>query len=285
MKKFDGFINVLSFCLTIFLWVLQMLPQEHENQAVDLLCKHSMCCGLVAAASVLLVQAWNLFWYRKRLRKKWIRNLFQQIITDHLGGDNYKTRISMFRTEVGYVFLFKYLWYFLILNFMDNFKNKMWWKRAKHIPIHLFSKYLTVYVRYSYPKQQRSYTYFRVTAAQDKYNGIVEKCFREGEACETNTVFIDANMNIPATCKELTSSSKSKVTKYLKDSFIDEAYYESFYFMNRKANHLYAIPIMREDQTQWGVIVIDNNGKDKFPIREKVEIYMKQYIRIFNYTI
>lgn len=161
----------------------------------------------------------------------------------------------MFRAGKGYNFIFRYLWYFWVLNFMDNFTSKKCWQRAKNIPIHLFSKYLTVYIRYSYPKQPKTYTYLRVTSKQGKYNGIDEKCFKEGEPCEADTVFIGTDVSIPAKYEELTASSKSKVNKYLKDSFIDKSYYESFYFMNKKSNHLYAIPVMRKDQSQWGVLL------------------------------
>jgi len=276
-------LDLIVILLTILLWALQMLPQESNNTIIVWMRANALYIGLCIAGIVVLIHICLMIFYRDYERRKWIKCFFKQIITEHLGGNNYKTRISLFRARIGLKVFIRYLFYYLVLNFFNNFKNKTWGSGFRHIPIHLFSYYLVIYERYSYPKRGKSYTFFRILGEEGKYNGAVEKCYREGMEVEVKTNNI-SDLVLTEKIEALQNTTRQKVDRYMADSFIDRSCYEYLYNMHIRANNIYAIPIMNEDQSVWGVIVVDNNESKKTSLKQQLTPFIEQYIRIFNYT-
>jgi len=279
--KISDFIVIL---LTIALWGLQMLPINSNNQFLKWLKDYALWIGLCLAGIVVVIHVWLIFYNRDAERKKWIRNFFKQVMTEHLGGNNYNTRISMFRARRGYRVFVRYIYYYLILNFFNNFQNKAWGSGFRHIPIHFMSNYLVIYERYSHPKRGKSYTFFRILDEEGKYNGAVEKCYREATEVEVKTSNI-SDVALKEKFEQMSHRDKRKVEKYMSDSFMDKSCYEYLYHMHIRANNIYAIPIMNDNQSVWGVIAVDNNETKNTSLKAQLTPFIEQYVRIFNYTI
>lgn len=160
MRKIYHFILVI---FPIILAVLSNLPQNHDDKIIVLLINYKLEISIFVALVVLILQFYFCFFRNEdTVIKIWSRNFLRFIAKEELGGGEYQTRISILRPQKGWRFIIKYLYFILFINFINNFKNGDWKKLIKNIPIHLCSDYLTIYTRYSYPKEDKSYTHFRI---------------------------------------------------------------------------------------------------------------------------
>ncbi len=274
-------LNILVIAFTAILWAMQMIPAEKEGEffLLPFLRQHKYCIAFVSFLLVILLHLFDIFVERDNIQKKWIKKFLRHIVYLDLGGDNYHTRVSVLRPKWGYQIFITRVWYFLIKRFIENFKDKKWKQSFKQIPIHWFSRYLIVYQRYCYPQEKKSYTYFRDCGD----NGVAVKCFREGIDCSVNTTCI-SDIELPENFSKLTGVNKKRVKKYMKDSFIDEKNYGSLLSMVKRANNIYATPIIIEQEV-WGVLIIDNDEQNEVSFKKKIDPVIERYIRIFVFTI
>lgn len=275
-------LNVCVIVFTAVLWAMQMIPNQEggEWSFLPYLRYYKYCIALTSFLVVILFHIYDIFIEREKIQKKWIKKFLRHIVNLDLGGDNYHTRVSILRPKYGYQILLKRVWYFIFLRFFENFKEKTWKQSFKQIPIHLLSKYLIVYQRYSYPIEKKSYTYFRVYGE----NGVAVKCYKEGIDCEVNTNRI-SDLTLPSKFSELKGNVKRQVKKYMADSFIDEENYESLLTMVKRANNIYATPIIIEQHDVWGVLIIDNDEPENVSFKKKIDPVIERYIKIFVFTI
>ena len=274
-------LNILVIALSTILWSMQMIPAPKEGEYFFLqyLREYKFWIAGVSFTAVILYHLYDIVVERDIVQKKWIKTFLRHIVCLDLGGEYYHTRVSILRPKWGYQIFLKRAWYFLVLRFIENFKDKTWIQSFKQLPVHLFSKYLVVYQRYSYPIEKKSYTYFRVHGD----NGVAVKCYREGIDCEVNTNRI-TDLPLPAKFSELKGSTKKRVKKYMLDSYIGDENYDSLLTMVKRANNIYATPIIIEQEI-WGVLIIDNDENETVSFKRMIDPVIDRYIKLFVFTI
>ena len=274
-------LNILVIVFTAILWAIQMIPAQKEGEIFFLpyLREYKYYIAFASFALVILYHLYDIFVEREHIQKKWIKKFLSHIVYLDLGGDNYHTRVSILRPKWGYQIFIKRVLYFIIQRFIENFKKGTWKQSFRQIPIHLFSKYLIVYQRYSYPQEKKSYTYFRDYGE----NGVAVKCYREGIDCAVNTTCI-SDIDLPEKFSGLKGTNLKRVKKYMKDSFIDEQNYDTLLTMGKRANNIYATPIIIE-QKVWGVLIIDNDEQDEVVFKKMIDPVIERYIKLFVFTI
>ena len=280
------FLNILTILLTVILWGLQMLPNRTDNIFLSWIKDNLYWIAGTSAAIVIVLHIIDLYRGRERHIKKWLVTFLKHILDEHLAGEIYHTRISILRVERGYKVFFKSLFYFVFRNFFNNFKNATWRNSIKDIAVHIMSDYLTVYVRYSYPKSKQSHAYFRLSDNADRkqFNGIANKCIEEGVPQFVHTVDI-SGIDVTQPLEKLSNNDKRKVRKYMKDSYFAPEFYRSLRLMHRIANNLYAVPIALSDQSIWGVVIIDNVSDKKCDFEKDLAPFMSSYMKIINFSL
>ena len=287
MKKIKNWFSVLG---PTIITILSFLPTNAQNQyinkALQICNNNKLFISLSICIIIFSFQVYELINKDKQI-KLWTRHFLRFMAKEQLGGGEYNTRISVFRPQKGWQFIIKYLYFVFVKNFINNFKNKTWNKYIKNTPIRLFSDYLTLYERYSYPKEDKSYTHFRVSGKNEGTNGVVDKCYREGKVIEVNTCNI-SGIKLPDDYERLKKSRQQNdknVMKYMKDSFIDENNYISLLNMNTRANNLYAVALTDKEEKMWGVFVIDNVGNTRRDLKMEIEPFIDKYVKIFCFTL
>lgn len=242
--------------------------------------------ALSSSGIVIFLHLIDLFFKRDKHQKEWLKTFLKHIVDEHLGSDTYQTRISIFRKQAGYIVFVKTLWFYIVVCFINNFKNHCWKQSFRNIAIHLMSDYLVIYVRYSYPKAKKSCTYFRLSDKADKkkFNGIADKCYQQGIELSVSTDNIN-DINLPDKVNELSTKQKKRVVKYMSDCYFDKEFYNSIKIMHKIANNLYAIPVALSDQSIWGVVIIDNEANDNFDFKSYLKDYMSSYMKIINFSL
>lgn len=279
-------LNILTIILTVVLWGLQMLPNNPTNLVLKWIKENIYWIAGASAVIVIALHIIDLYRGRERHIKEWLVTFLKHILDEHLAGEFYHTRISILRIEPGYKVFFKSLFHFVFRNFCNNFKNATWRNSFKDIAVHIMSDYLTVYVRYSYPKAKHSHVYFRLSdkSNRQQFNGIADKCYVEGLPQFVHTININ-EIDVTRPFEMLSNKEKSKVKKYMKDSHFSPIFYENLRLMHRISNNLYAVPITLSDQSIWGVVIIDNVSNEKCNFEEDLSTYMSSYMKIINFSL
>ena len=280
-------LNISTIVLTLILWGLQMLPDDKDNGIlVDWLKDNVYWIAGVSGGLVVFIHLLDMFWGRDANLKKWLKIFLKHIADEHLGGDLYGVRISILRRQPGYIVFLKTVWYYVILNFINNWKKLCWRQSLSNIAWHLFSDYLTVYVRYSYPKSKKSYVYFRLSdnASRQEYNGIADKCYREGIELSVSTTCIK-DIDVTKDLSNLSSRERNKVKSYMRESYFAKQFYSTLRLMRNVSNNLYAVPIALNDQTIWGVVIVDNCREENHDFKEDLKDYMPSYMKIINFSL
>lgn len=280
------FLNITVILLTIILSGLPMIPDDETNPFLIWVKDNSFNITKVVAGVVILLHLldWGFQWDRNK--KRWLRTFLKHIVDEHLCGDTYQTRISIMRKQRGYIVFLKTLWHHVFVNFINNFKESSWKSAFKSIAIHLFSDYLIVYVRYSYPKSKKNCTYFRLSdkAHKRKYNGMADRCFQEGVENWTSTVNI-SHINLPLKQEELSPKDKKDVERYMRDCHFSKEHYDSLRNMHKVSNNLYAVPIALNDQTIWGVVIVDSSSDTKHNYQNDLNDCMASYMKIISFSL
>ena len=280
-------LNISTIILTLILWGLQMLPDDNESGIVVEWLKDNVywiagCSG----GLVVLIHILDMTWGRDANLKKWLKIFLKHIADEHLVGDLYGVRISILRRQSGYIVFLKTVWYYVFLNFINNWKKWCWRQSLCNIAWHLFSDYLTVYVRYSYPKSKKSYVYFRLSdnASRQEYNGRADKCYREGIELSVSTSCIK-DIDVTKDLSNLSSKERNKVKSYMRKSYFADQFYSTLRLMRNISNNLYAVPIALNDQTIWGVVIVDNCRQEKHDFKADLQDYMPSYMKIINFSL
>lgn len=279
-------LNISTIILTLILSALGLIPAKCENSILQWIRENSLTIALLSGAIVIFLHLLDLFFFRDKYLKDWLRTFLKHIVDEHLGGDTYQTRISIFRKQPGYHVFLKTLWFYVFVCFIHNIKNHCWKQSLQNIAIHLMSDYLVIYVRYSYPKAKKSCTYFRLSdkADKDKFNGIADRCYQQGvEQCVTTDNIND--IDLPDTINNLSEKQKKRVKRYMRNCYFDEEFYNSIKMMHRIANNLYAVPVTLSDQSVWGVVIIDNVNSDQLDFRPFLKDCMSSYMKIINFSL
>lgn len=186
-------------------------------------------------------------------KQLWLEEYMKLLAYKELGGTTSDQRITIFIKKRGWRFLFPYL--------LRSFKHKLWFGRITYFP-NPFRLYLVPHVRFSHPDIKHSYTYFRITENKHEAESVVALCYAKAEAVNVDTTYID-EIQIPKAGRELLNTVKQEVEKYMKDTHMNS--YKKVRLLCRKANHIYAIPIMQPEEKSnrlWGVLVFDKVSSD-----------------------
>ena len=175
-----------------------------------------------------------------------------------------------------------YSWLLCGSKYFNNFREHTWKIYLRHIPIHLSSKYLVVYARYSYPNEDtNTFIHFRITKC---VNGIAVKSFKEGQTLFMITKNINT-VNIPYKYENADQRDKHKIDKYMSDSYISLQNYTSLCLMRTRANNIWSTPLMRDNQQSWGVLIIDNDEAKEVKFQDKIDTTVESCIRILQLTL
>lgn len=272
--------------------ILSVLPQANTkssviNEAIQVLNQNAPWIALIISILILLLQLSELLPPKENeVIKAWTKRFLRFIAKEQLGGGEYNTRVSVLRPQKGYRFIFDYLWIIFVKNFIANWKNHTWIMSIRNIP-KPFADYLTLYARYSYPNEETSYTHFKISKKGEGFNGVADKCYKEGREIEVITCDI-SNVHLPSNFKDINASRTTisrNVKKYMKDTFIDESNYYSLINMNTRANNLYALAITKENEEIWGVLIIDNVGETPRSFKSEMQSVIDKYAKIFCFTL
>ncbi|MDE5888159.1 MAG: hypothetical protein K2H46_11310 [Muribaculaceae bacterium] len=204
---------------------------------------------------VVIVQI-IIYSYNKDVRKDWLEAYLKLIALKHLGGSTSNQRITIFVKRRG--------WRFIIPYICKSFTHKHWFLKLIDFP-NPIKMYLVPYARYSFPDKSHSYTYFRAVKEENDAQSIAARCFATASAVNVNTKYID-NIEIPRKKKKFKKQEKDIVDVYQKDTGMSS--YRKIRLLCRKANHIYAVPLMDPDEKpdrRWGVLVFDiisSNSED-----------------------
>lgn len=251
--------GIATLC-PVILAFLSNLPNEHSSIFVKFFIQHKLTISVICVTALFMVELCSIFFMEDHIIRNWTRKFLR--------------------------FILKYIWYAYFVCFIENFKKCSWKIVFQNTPIHLFSDYLTVYARYSYPREKISMTHFRVSGANE-CNGVADKCFKEGIEIEVMTCNI-SNCEIPESydlLDELRMKERNMIKKYMKESFFDSSHFTSIQCMNTKANNLYALAISNEDEEIWGVLIIDNVKEGKRSFKEELRDVVADYAKIFCFTL
>ena len=119
-------LNILVIVFTAILWAIQMIPtqKEGENFFLPYLRDYKYWIALTSFVLVIVYHLYDIFVECEHIQRKWIKKFLRHIVYLDLGGDNYHTRVSILRPKSGYQIFIKRVWYFIILRFIENFKEK-----------------------------------------------------------------------------------------------------------------------------------------------------------------
>lgn len=282
-------INARSLIVSIssaVLAALSNLEPAEDKQWLTKLNEYKVEISIICFSCILLLEFYEWFFVEDRTIKKWTKKFLRFIAKEKLGGAEYNTRISILRPQKGWRIILKYIWHSCVLNSIENCKNCTWRKALNNIPIHLFTDYLTVYSRFSYPKEEASMTYFRVSKRNES-NGVADKCYKEGTEIEVKTCNI-SKIKIPDTWEVLKNSKTQErklIKKYMEESYIDSSHYSSLLNMQTRANNLYALAITNDEEKIWGVLIIDNVNESPRSFKEELADVVEDYAKIFCFTL
>ncbi len=280
-------LNIFVILLTIIIACLQLLPAhaEDEQEYITWLRKNALYIVFFLGSIIVVLHVYDMIKAKDRNRTMWLKEFLHYIIMTRLGGNNYHTRATILTVKPGWRIVIPYLMHAFVFGFITNFKRHTWVRKWHNIPIHLATDYLVVYVRDCFPSNSHhSYTHIRVMDKKDVYNGIADKCYREGVVIPVNTTGIDG-LPLADTLAKNSPEIQSKVKKYMKDSYIDESLYNTIINMNTIANNLYAIPIPRPDRSIWGVLIFDNNEAKNKAFNDELKDGGAYYADIISLTV
>lgn len=260
-----------------------MVDEFPSGDFTEYIKNHIFCIACISGGIVVGLHVYDMFYSKHAIRKKWLRQFFAHIIATELGGYNYYTKISLMRPKYGYQIILPYLIYCFVLSFYDNTANHKWILRLKNVPIHLRTQYLTIYARYSYPKNKKSYTHIRITEIENHYNGLAEKSYRDGqiEFAKSNKIS-DIIMNTELDI--IPSPDRRKIKKYMRDFHFSDYYYNTLQNINQPSNHIIAVPIL-SDVEVWGIMTVDINADIYEAFDDDLVETMGNYAKIISHTI
>lgn len=245
-----------------------ILSQEIYNNCCD--SKAKIALGVFV---VLIILHLIFYFTGGRSNKKWLQQFMKHIIDQNLGGAEYETRITIFHRKKGWKFIIPYM--------LHHIRHGHFYEAFKCRP-HLSGEYLVIYNRFSFPKQNKSYTFFRAIQEDNiEPESVVEKCYKTGKTVTVTAPYI-SDITLPENISSLPSQDKEKVKKYMSKTGTKN--YHKLFLLNRRANYIYALPI-RQNEEIWGVVVFDNNQVTSVNIEEKLRSIINDYQKIIQFTI
>lgn len=276
-------VRIISLGLTGLLWYLQEMPTPAVEWYDIALEKHKVGCAMTALFSVVIIEiiiAIVTSLRKKRAIRRWSDSFLRHIIEEHLNGRNYQTRISILRPQQGWQIILQYLFIYPLSSFISGHNHIRWRVFFKNIPYKLFADYLTVYARFGHSDTKMTYTHFFITDRHEGNNGLAVMCFKQELDKEVCTECI-SSLSLPNNYNE----ADERIKKYMRESFIDEKYYQTLLAMNTVANNMYAVPIFDESQHIWGVMMIDNDSAEAIHYKTRLENNIAGYQKMFTYTL
>lgn len=247
------------------------------SETYNIICKgKSKICGVVFILIILfhLISYINV----ETGKKKWLRAFLRHVIKQDLGGDQYETRITIFREQRGIKFWPKYIYRSIL-------KRKNFWRRMIALP-NPIDKYLVPYIRYSYPSAYPSTSYFSIS----KYNddepcSVVSLCYKKGTPVNVNAPYIQ-NITLPEKEEDLPTADKAKIADYMQATSMSD--YGKLRLIDRRSNHIFASLIQHDsekDNMIWGVIVFDTNSDREDDLSEKLNDVISSYLKITQFSL
>lgn len=248
----------------------ELLASKYPNVCEN---KLEIILGIFILLFLVHIIIYNVYKSESKISRRWLKRFLQHIIDQDLGGGEYETRITIFCKKKGWRFVLPYCWNYLFTN-----KFILAWKNRPR----LFVDYLVIYERFSFPKSDKSYTFFQICSASNpKSSSIVADCYKRGVSKCIVTSYI-SDIELPDDISLLSNTDKDKVYEYISKTGTK---YDKLRMLNRRANYIYAVPI-RYNQEIWGVIVFDNNHEtNNVDIKEELKNHIDNYQKIVQFTI
>ena len=261
MKKI--LLAIISAAYSSILWLLQEVTLKVEPKTVseivgNFLYDHKFI--IFVASTIIFIGSQIFILPSSKWKKKMVQKQLNFILDQYRAENLSNVRITVMKAEKGRNIFCDYVWNMLIHRFVTIIKDwDLFIFRLRSIPIHVNTLYLVVYERWSFPNNARpkSCVYFR-TDLND--NGIAVETFTSAQSKSMESRACLDGISIPTKYTKLIGRDKTKVDQYMRDSKISPENYNSLLLMDKKANNIFATPIMSLNQSVWGVLLLDNNG-------------------------
>lgn len=248
--------------------------------------KHKICVGVILGAVAIFTIIYDCKRGNDKQLKQQCSDIMKYISEKHFLTSDNSVRCTIFRPVGGKTLLFRLIWRLLIKELFYNLIHQKIKDSIRKICLLVPDtslRYLSIFVRYQHPKIFDSNTAFPISEKSKEYGCVTEKCFKKGDVVEVHTINMD-RVILTDNEKELKSSDQKKVKRYMKESCIAE--YSTLLKMNTLANHIFAVPIILEDETTWGILTIDYIGDDKvLDIDECLSDLLKNYSKMIAINI
>lgn len=278
---FAGLLYYFSLCEVTLTIDERPWPFKYESMSDIYLdfCKKRATIGGYVFVFILLFH-FGSFISLEKDKKKWLRAFLKHIIQKDLGGNQFETRITIFKVQRGIWFIPKYL---LRCAYSLN-SLKAFSKKIANIP-NPFKLYLVPYIRYSYPNSSPSTTYFDAEDNEDsRPQSVVERCYKEGTTAFATLPYIK-DIELPKEFERIDGEvNKDLVKQYMDGTSMS---YKKLRNLGRKANDIYAVIIGNNedaDDPRWGIMIFDRISHET-NLQEQLSPVIAGYIKIVEFSV
>lgn len=279
--------ELLSVIASAGWWLLQMVDDADERWIIlHFLLAHKIIVGLLLALIVILTILYDCYHENERRLRLHCNSIMKYISEKHFFTTDNSVRCTIFRPIGGKSLYLHLLWKLIIKKIFYNLvhcKIKESYIRVRQLVPDTSLMYLAIYMRYQHPKSNESNIAFPISTKLKEYGSAVECCFKKGDIVEVHTVDI-SQVNLTPNEYELKRHEKKMVKEYMEKSYISD--YSTLNKMSTVANHIFAVPIILEDETTWGIMTIDFIGDENvLGTEENFPDRLKNYAKMISINI
>jgi hypothetical protein len=278
LKSSRFWLLLSGFILTISLWHIQMWKEISINEASksfyypypfdqsdflkylyenDLL-PNKFKIGIILGIILFISQVSSTFIPTHKKNKVRLRAILNHILFEKFEGDLEHTRITIFKIESGYKFIFIYIWKCFIINLIKHIKRRILFSHIKLMP-NPFREYLVIHVRRSQPYENGTSSFFPVANSDKEVCGVASYSLFKGKSHSANSDSIsDIDLKPFKSLDDITNGkTRGRVKRYMAANKIKN--FNRLKCFHRLSNHFWANPIYDEQEHPWGVVVIDSD--------------------------
>lgn len=218
---------------------------------------------LTSVIIIFLYTIWPRWLRPQKEKNKLIKEMLTRINTELFGGNENDHRITLFKEISWFRALIRNYGYMIFHLFRYRKKFLLYLKPPK------FGRYLIVNSRCG-RRFKKSSTMFRVEMnKEEQCEGVVGRIRYLGLSVHINDLEDISNIDIMnyRQKKDMGTSHKKKVKKYMKDGFIPD--FNLLKKIHRRARHFYGTVIEKNEKT-WGILLVDSSASND-PFHKNVQ--------------
>lgn len=191
-----------------------------------------------------------------------LRNYLTQLYRSLFEGDASQVRITVFRIRKGYQLWFSFFFKNLFCFFKHVKKGTLRYQFLS-FPWLPWKKYIAIYARFGNPHQKGTMTIFKFPEGNEDVNGIASYVLMTQQKFSVSLPNINSfKVEQFDSINDIPFQKKQAVLEYIKKSRLKS--FDQLKSIHSKAVHIWATPIVGDDNVAWGVLVVDD-VKNKNP--------------------